>query len=83
MIAEFVDPKCAEAAGSWEVPRVRKSRQALVSLLGVPRLDVTRTDAGELVEVTGIGFFDRVHRETGQAPNGIELHPVLDLRPAE
>jgi hypothetical protein len=40
-------------------------------------------DAGKMVEVTGIGFFDRVHGETGQAPNGIELHPVLDLRSAQ
>src|SRR5262249_8539770 len=29
-------------------------------------------------EVTGVGFFDRVHGQTGVAPdNGIELHPIL------
>jgi len=26
---------------------------------------------------SGIGFFDRPHGQTGAAPNGIELHPVL------
>lgn len=31
------------------------------------------------VTVTGVGFFDRVHGQTGVAPNGIELHPVLSI----
>ncbi len=36
--------------------------------------------AGELVEVTGIGFFDyRPHTASGGAGNGFELHPVIDL----
>jgi hypothetical protein len=32
------------------------------------------------VRVTGIGFFDFAHGQTGAAPNQIELHPVLDIR---
>ena len=32
------------------------------------------------VTVTGVGFFDRIHGQTGVAPNGIELHPVLDIQ---
>ncbi len=31
------------------------------------------------VRVTGVGFFDFLHGQTGVAPNGIELHPVLDI----
>lgn len=31
------------------------------------------------VTVTGVGFFDRIHGQTGVAPNGVELHPVLDI----
>jgi len=31
------------------------------------------------VTVTGVGFFDRIHGQTGVAPNGIELHPLLTL----
>jgi hypothetical protein len=27
--------------------------------------------------VTGVGFFDVIHGQTGVAPNGIELHPVV------
>jgi len=31
------------------------------------------------VDVTGVGFFDFAHGQTGLAPNCIELHPVLAL----
>ena len=31
------------------------------------------------VTVTGIGFFDPIHGQTGVAPNGIELHPLLSI----
>ena len=29
--------------------------------------------------LTGIGFFDRDHGQTGRAPNIVELHPVLSV----
>ncbi len=32
------------------------------------------------VVVRGVGFFDYLHGQTGMAPNGLELHPVLGLR---
>ncbi|MDQ3817288.1 MAG: Ig-like domain-containing protein, partial [Acidobacteriota bacterium] len=31
------------------------------------------------VRVKGVAFFDFIHGQTGVAPNGIELHPVLDI----
>src|SRR5262249_5665140 len=31
------------------------------------------------VQVTGVGMFDFLHGQTGVAPNGIELHPVLNI----
>jgi hypothetical protein len=37
-----------------------------------------KTTRGE-VTVTGVGFFDRIHGQTGVASNGIELHPVLSI----
>jgi hypothetical protein len=30
--------------------------------------------------MTGAAFFDFIHGQTGVAPNGIELHPVLAFR---
>jgi hypothetical protein len=32
------------------------------------------------MEITGVGFFDFEHGQSGVAPNAIELHPVLDVR---
>jgi len=32
------------------------------------------------VEITGIGFFDRPHGQTGRAPNNIEIHPILSIQ---
>ena len=31
------------------------------------------------VRITGVGYFNRVTGRTGEAPNGIELSPVLSL----
>ena len=36
--------------------------------------------AGAQVEITGIGFFDRPHDQTGRAPNNIEIHPIISIR---
>src|SRR4051812_26597165 len=34
---------------------------------------------GRRVIVTGIGHHDRAHGQTGAAPNGREIHPVLSI----
>lgn len=31
------------------------------------------------VAIRGVGFWDFLHGQTGVAPNGIEIHPVLDI----
>lgn len=31
------------------------------------------------VHITGIGLFDFIHGQTGVAPDGVELHPVLSI----
>lgn len=31
------------------------------------------------VTLVGVAFYDRQHRQTGRARNGIELHPLLDI----
>ena len=34
---------------------------------------------GVKATILGIGFFDKIHGQTGVAPNGMELHPVLKI----
>jgi hypothetical protein len=35
--------------------------------------------SGVIVDITGIPYFDPLHGQTGVAPNGIEIHPVLNI----
>ena len=42
-------------------------------------LNSAQSEARPLVRITGVGFFDYLHGQRGVAPNGIELHPVLDV----
>jgi len=32
------------------------------------------------VTVMGVGFYDPIHGQEGVAPNGIELHPILEIK---
>ena len=42
-------------------------------------LDSPQSVARPLVRITGVGFFDYLHGQRGVAPNGIELHPVVEF----
>lgn len=66
MIVESPSEKCA-GYSLWREDLLRARR-----LVGDLRV-------GMRVAVTGVGFFDHSHRQTGVAPNAIELHPVLDV----
>ena len=76
MIAEIPDPSCV-GPGSPLLSSIQKSRA---------EFDAKYTATGSFqtanvpVTVTGVGFFDFLHGQTGVAPNGIELHAVLDLQ---
>lgn len=76
MIAEIPDPACV-GAGSPLASSVQKARAEFDA-------KYTPTDnfqtANVPVTVTGVGFFDFLHGQTGVAPNGIELHSVLDVQ---
>lgn len=42
-----------------------------------------KLDSPQPFDVTGVGFFDFVHGQTGHAANGIELHPVIEFKTEE
>lgn len=75
LIAEIPDPACV-GAGSTLASRITNARR---------EFDVKYTPTGTFhvvnvpVTVTGVGFFDFLHGQTGVAPNGIELHAVTDI----
>lgn len=76
MIAEIPDPACV-GAGSPFAADIQSARQVF---------DNQYTASGSFktvsipVCVTGVGFFDFNHGQTGVAPNAIELHPVLGIQ---
>jgi hypothetical protein len=82
MIAEIPDADlCAGACSSVAAARFRAARAAFLAPFGAtaPRRYCALADDVR-VEVTGVGFFDVPHHQTGLAPNAIELHPVVAVQ---
>jgi hypothetical protein len=76
MITEFPDTTCNGAASSPKKAAMAKARAKLIARCGSPPSSSFRHLAGSAT-LTGVGFFDIPHGQTGVAPNAIELHPVL------
>ncbi len=86
LIGEIPDPNCFGGAnGSFGTSSpfsggITSARAAMDQQF--PNADQTGAwnDAGgTLVEITGIGFFDKPHGQTGRASNNLEIHPVLSI----
>ena len=75
MIVEFPDPRCT--THSRYRTRIDTARRALQTACG--RATTKGHELRGRVTLTGIGFFDLLHGQTGVAPNGIELHPVTSF----
>ena len=75
MIAEIPDPACVGASSPF-APQVIRARQQFEAQF-TARAKFKRVHVP--VHITGIGFFDFPHGQTGVAQNAIELHPVLSI----
>ena len=76
MIAEFPNQGCTHGASAALRTKMQAARVAVVDACGfAPNSDYHHLTG--TATVTGVPFFDLLHRQTGHAPNGIELHPVL------
>jgi hypothetical protein len=75
MIVEIPSPTCV-GAGSPFLPGITNARNEFNA-----RFTATTSfqTANIPVQIKGVGMFDFLHGQTGVAPNGIELHPVLDV----
>jgi hypothetical protein len=76
MIAEIPDPACVGASSPLR-PSINNSRAEFDATYTPTR---SFQNANVPVTITGVGFFDFLHGQTGVAPNGIELHAVLDVQ---
>ena len=75
MIVEIPDPACV-GAGSPFKNGITSARQKFDAQYTATTSFQT---ANIPVRVTGVGMFDFLHGQTGVAPNGIELHAILDI----
>ncbi|MHB8641558.1 MAG: hypothetical protein ACYDA3_01535 [Gaiellaceae bacterium] len=76
MIAEFPDPSCTLGAKATLRTKMQTARIAVVTACGFAPNSGYHHISGTAT-ITGVGFFDFSHHQTGRAPNDIELHPVL------
>ena len=75
MIAEIPSPDCVGSNSPFAagIAHARAQFKAMFTATS------TVQTADVPVRITGVGFFDYREGLSGQAPNGIELHPVLDI----
>jgi hypothetical protein len=75
MITEIPSPTCV-GAGSPFASGIQNARSEFDAMF-------TATTSFQTVsipvQIRGVGMFDFLHGQTGVAPNGIEIHPVLDI----
>ena len=81
IITEFPDTTCNGASRSPKKASMAKARSKLIARCGSPPSSDFRHLTGTAT-LTGVGFFDIPHGQTGVAPNAIELHPVLKFSAA-
>lgn len=81
MIGEVPDPKCSTVAASGHASQISKVRTSFVKCFGSAPVGKLKKFGGTMVaKLTGVGFFDVLHGQTGVAPNGIELHPIVAVK---
>ena len=74
---KYMVPASSFAVTPETTTTINKARKATGSSTPFPvKAAITPTKA----RITGVGFFDRKHDQLGVAPNGIEIHPVLDIK---
>jgi hypothetical protein len=76
MIAEIPAPACVGLSSPFR-SRIRATRYAFGGRFH-PGDSWQRPNVR--VQITGVGYFDFKHGQSGVAPNAIELHPVLSIK---
>jgi len=75
MIAEIPDPGCV-GPGSPLAAGIARARAQFDAVFTAT---ANFQNADVPVQITGVGFFDYLEGQEGVAPNGVELHPIIDI----
>jgi len=79
MIVEFPDAAdCSGAVTSAHRSEMESARQSMIAAFGQPSSSHFTRISGTAT-ISGVGFFDFKHGQSGVAPNAIELHPALSF----
>jgi hypothetical protein len=84
MIVELPDPTCAGVTSSIRRAKIASARGAFIAACGLPPTNPAPfKNLTGTATITGVGFFDLKHTppQRGVAPNDIELHPILVIKP--
>jgi hypothetical protein len=77
MVGEIPNPDCKTFENLPELKEkfteVREVGDSVKQLLNI-------RDEAILVEIVGVPFFDATHGQTGGAPNGREIHPIISIK---
>jgi hypothetical protein len=76
MVAEIVNAQCPGIASTSRYNQLNNLRQWFDSTYH-PTTSFTNTNVR--IRITGVGFFDFLHGQTGIPPNGREIHPILSF----
>jgi hypothetical protein len=77
MIAELPAKSCTAGATPIARTKMNRARTALIAACGAPSQSFRKLSG--TATISGVGFFDQIHGQTGVAPNGIELHAVVGI----
>lgn len=75
MIAEIPSPNCVDSGSPFAALIANARAQFNARFTATGSFQTVNIP----VQVKGIGFFDYLEGQEGVAPNGIELHPVIDI----
>jgi len=76
MIAEIPAPACVGPSS----PFLLAMRAVRAAFTAAFHPTILFQHVNVMVHVTGVGFFDFKHGQSGVAPNAIEIHPILSIR---
>jgi hypothetical protein len=79
MIIEPPSSACSGACQSGYGSLYQSARAAFVTCLGAAPSSFTAPGKTVVADITGVPMFDLLHGQTGVAPNGIEVHPVMSV----
>ena len=76
MVVEIVDPDCPDIINTSRYETFKEVRSWFKQHFNpTSSFKIKRAK----VRITGVGFFDFIHGQRGMAPNGREIHPVLNI----